>query len=103
MRPISNSPEILLAQALGNHPVQTTTGARLTTHNALTIGGVSVRLGAVMVCFWNASGISVIVEAGRSVYVVRSDEKQPFSAHLHGEQPGNNELISLPEVYGLLP
>jgi len=63
IRPISNSSEILLAEALGNDTVQTTTGARLTTHNALTIGGVSVRLGAVMVCFWNASGISVIVEA----------------------------------------
>jgi hypothetical protein len=38
--------------------------------------------------------------------VVRSDEKQPFLAHLHGEQPGNNELLSLnqvPEAYGLLP
>ena len=78
MRPTSSSSEILLAEALGNDTVQTTTGARLTTHNALTIGGVSVRLGAVMVCFWNASGISVIVEAGgRFTWFVRT-KSSPF-------------------------
>ena len=62
MRPISNSPEMLLAQTLRNDTVQATASARLTIHNALMIGGVSV--GTVMVCFWSGSGISVIVEAG---------------------------------------
>jgi hypothetical protein len=95
MCPISNSPEMLLAQALKNDTVQATAGARLTTHNAFTMS----RDG----CFWSGSDISVIVEAGRFTWFVW---KQPFLAHLHVEQPGNNELLSLnqvPEAYGLLP
>ena len=38
--------------------------------------------------------------------MVRSDEKQSFSAHLHGAKVGDNELLSLnrvAEAYGLLP
>jgi hypothetical protein len=65
MCPISNSPEMLLAQALKNDTVQATAGARLKTHNAFTMsrGG----------CFWSGSGISVIVEAGgRFTWFVRT-------------------------------
>ncbi|KIM74178.1 hypothetical protein PILCRDRAFT_710929 [Piloderma croceum F 1598] len=77
MRPISNSPEMLL-----DDTVEATASARLIliTHNALTIGGVSVELGAVTVCFWSGSGISFIVEAGGRL---RGSfrRKLPFSAH----------------------
>jgi hypothetical protein len=61
-----NAPDLqlLLAQALRYDTVQATASARLIAHNALTIGGVSVGLGAVTVCFWRGSGISVILEAG---------------------------------------
>ncbi|KIM77712.1 hypothetical protein PILCRDRAFT_795541 [Piloderma croceum F 1598] len=43
MRPIPNSPEMLLAQALKNDTVQATAGAGLTTRNASTFAALSLR------------------------------------------------------------
>jgi hypothetical protein len=69
MRPISNSSEMLLAQALRNDTVQAAASARLTTHNSLMMNNGQGRWSVSGTwsrdsCFWSGPGISVIVEAG---------------------------------------
>ena len=74
MRPISNSPEMLLAQALRNDAVQATASARLTTHNSLMMNNGQGRWSVSWTwsrdsCFWSGPGYC---RSKRSVDVVRS-------------------------------